>query len=172
MLLSNEDIKRYLKKRLIQIEPEPAEEQIGPASVDLTLGDEFWIFNKNPKGKKIDIAKTNYAAVTKKVRAKFLVLEPGEIVLGKTVEKIKLPNNIAGRLEGRSTYARLGIAVHVTSSIIQPGSFNHQVLEIVNLSPNPIILRAGTRISQVLFETLASNTSKPYAKFGKIARVQ
>ena len=74
-----------------------------------------------------------------------------------------------GNLEGRSRYARMGLVIHITSALVQPGSSNHQVLEIVNLAPFPLKLHAGMRISQVVFERMESDTSKPYAKFGKIA---
>ena len=77
-----------------------------------------------------------------------------------------------GKLEGRSRYARMGVIIHTTSALVQPGSDNRQVLEIVNLAPFPIKLSAGMRISQIVFEYLKSPTSKPYSKFGKIARKQ
>ena len=66
----------------------------------------------------------------------------------------------------------MGLAVHITSALVQPGSDNHQILEIVNFAPFTIELHAGMRISQVIFEKLESKTSKPYAKFGKIAKKQ
>jgi len=74
-----------------------------------------------------------------------------------------------GTLEGRSRYARMGLAVHVTSALVQPGSDNHQVLEIVNFAPFPVTIREGMRISQIVFSKLDSPTSKPYAKYGKVA---
>jgi dCTP deaminase len=170
MLLSDRDIRRYLKSGVIKITPPPHDEQIGPASVDLTLSNEFW----KPKnmGGKLDISRVNFNDVMEHFRADEVELEPGAMVLGKTLEKIELPENISGRLEGRSSFARLGLAIHVTSGFIQPGSRNHQILEIVNLSSNRIIIRAGIRVSQVIFEELRSKTSKPYSKFGKIARDQ
>jgi dCTP deaminase len=92
--------------------------------------------------------------------------------LGKTVEKITLPADMMGKLEGRSRYARMGISVHITSAVVQPGSDNHQVLEIVNMAPFTVVIHKGMRISQVVFKKLLSKSSKPYAKFGKIARRQ
>ena len=169
MILSNVDIKEYLRKGKIQITPAPKEEQIGPASIDLTLSNEFW---RVKKFKEIDLGKTKVKDASEKFIASNIKLKPGEIVLGKTVERITLSNNICGRLEGRSSFARLGLAVHVTSGFIQPGSNNHQVLEIVNLAPYSITIRAGMRISQVIFEETRTGTSKPYAKFGKLARKQ
>jgi dCTP deaminase len=92
--------------------------------------------------------------------------------LGITREKITMPNDMIGTLEGRSRYARMGLAVHVTSALVMPGSDNHQVLEIVNFAPFPVTIRAGMRISQIIFEKLDSRTTRPYAKFGKVARKQ
>ena len=89
--------------------------------------------------------------------------------LGITREKIRMPPDMIGTLEGRSRYARMGLAVHVTSALVQPGSHNRQVLEIVNFAPFPVTIREGMRISQIVFEMLDSPTGKPYAKFGKVA---
>ncbi|MEM3556210.1 MAG: dCTP deaminase [Candidatus Micrarchaeia archaeon] len=167
MILSDRDIRNYLKRGVIKITPAPKEEQIGPASVDLTLSNQFW----KPKDgiRKLDLLEVGFKDATEPFTAERVELKPGEMVLGKTLEKIELPANIAGRLEGRSSFARLGLAVHVTSSFIQPGSKNHQVLEIVNLSKKTIIIKAGMRVSQVVFEEMKSKTSKPYAKFGRVA---
>ncbi|NYZ76266.1 dCTP deaminase [Candidatus Micrarchaeota archaeon] len=170
MILSDRDIARYMKKGVISITPAPKKEQIGPASIDLTLSNEFW----KPKKKihKIDISKVGFSDVMEGFTAAAVELKPGDMILGKTVERIELPANISGRLEGRSSFARLGLAIHVTSSFIQPGSRNHQILEIVNFSKQKILIRAGMRLSQVIFEELMSSTSRPYAKFGRIARDQ
>jgi dCTP deaminase len=171
MTLSDVDIKKYLKKGIMSIKP-IKESQIGPASVDLTLSDNWYFFNKKYIGKKVDLSKIDFRAAFKKKKADKVELAPGELCLGKTLEKIRLPNNIIGKLEGRSKYARMGIIIHTTSALIHPGSNNHQILEIVNLAPFTITIHKGMRISQVLFDELRSPTSKPYAKFGKIARRQ
>jgi dCTP deaminase len=170
MILSDRDIIRCMRSGTIRITPAPVKEQIGPASVDLTLSDEFW----KPKKAihRIDISKVDFSDVMERFKSDSVELKPGAMILGRTVEKIELPTNICGRLEGRSSFARLGLAIHVTSSFIQPGSRNHQILEIVNLSKKNIVIEAGMRVSQVIFEELRSGTSKPYAKFGRIAREQ
>ncbi len=83
----------------------------------------------------------------------YYLLKPGELVLGMTEEKLTLPPNIAGSLEGRSRFARMGLMVHVTASFLQPGINNiRQVFEIYNASRNAIKLRSGIRIAQVIFE--------------------
>lgn len=171
MVLSDNDIKESIKKGEIKIIPMETE-QIGPASIDLTLSKEWYFFKKEYIGSQVDLDKVPFKKAYKKINAEIVVLAPGEMCLGKTVEKITLAPDIMGRLEGRSRYARMGIIIHLTSALVQPGSSNRQVLEIVNLSPFTVMLHEGMRVSQVVFDRLDSDTSKPYAKFGKIAKRQ
>lgn len=173
MVLSNEDIKSAIRRGVLRFEPAISPEQIGPASVDLTLDGKFWLFKKKFIGKKaVDLAKVDFTKATEEKRAKSLTLPPYGMALGITREKIHMPDNLIGTLEGRSRYARMGLAVHVTSALVQPGSQNHQVLEIVNFAPFPVTIHEGMRISQIVFEKLDTRTSRPYAQFGKIARRQ
>ncbi|MFH1685318.1 MAG: dCTP deaminase [Candidatus Micrarchaeota archaeon] len=171
MILSDIDIKKLLKKGTIKIEP-LEDRQIGPASIDLTLADEWHFFKPELKKKTVDLSKTHFQKSFNIKKAKSIILKPRQMCLARTKEKITLPANIMGNLEGRSRYARMGLVIHITSALVQPGSSNHQVLEIVNLAPFPVKLHAGMRISQVVFEELNSKTGKPYAKFGEIARKQ
>ncbi|MDO8339888.1 MAG: dCTP deaminase [Candidatus Burarchaeum sp.] len=170
MILSDRDIRKCLNAGTIRIDPPLSAGQIGACSVDLTLSNEFWRFRK--KVKKIDLATAKHDEVLELVRADSITLKPGEMILGKTRERITLPADMCGRLDGRSRYARFGIAIHVSSSVVQAGSDNRQVLEIVNLSPASITLHAGLRVCQVLFMRISSPAEKPYAKFGDIARKQ
>lgn len=172
MPLSDREIVSLLKNRTIVITPHVRDDQIGQASIDLTLSDSFWTFKKKYAGKKVDLEKVSFSDATEEKKANSITLKPGELVLGITKEKITLPPNIMGILEGRTRYARMGLAVHVTSSIVQPGSSNRQVLEIVNMAPFPIVLHTGMRVSQIVFEKLETPTSKPYSRFGKAARRQ
>ena len=171
MVLSDIDIMKLISEKKLSISPF-SEEQLGSASVDLTLSNKFWKFKKKYLKRRIDLHEIDFNEATEPIVCDSIELAPGEMCLGLTLEKITLPPNILGHLEGRSRYARMGLAVHVTSSLIQPGSDNHQVLEIVNLSPSRLVIHKGMRISQVVFEFLNSPTGKPYAKFGKIARKQ
>lgn len=172
MILSNEDIKRAIKSRRIVFEPRINDDQIGPASVDLSLSNRFARIKDRYASGTIDLSKKSFIEVTEQFEADSVELAPGDLVLATTREKITLANNICGWLGGRSRYARLGLIVHTTSAFVQPGSSNHQVLEIVNLSRSNIILREGMQVSQIVFEGTGSGTSKPYSKFGKIARDQ
>lgn len=171
MVFSDVDIKKLIKKGKMKIVPLD-EVQIAGASIDLTLGNEWQFFKKEYLGKTVDLDKVGFADATYKAKAEYVDLPPGGMCLGKTVERITLPPDIIGTLEGRSRYARMGLSVHITSAVVQPGSDNHQVLEIVNFAPFTVRLHAGMRISQVIFERLESASAKPYARFGKIAKEQ
>lgn len=152
-VLIGKEIEKALKSKLIVIEP-LEKSQIGPGSIDLTLGNEFRIFKKQSKTYHVK-NDSLFQDITKGVHVKdgsFIVIKPGEMILGITKEKITLADNISGRLEGRSRFARFGLAVHVTAGFMHPGISNHQVLEIVNLGHTPLALYPGTRICQFVFE--------------------
>jgi dCTP deaminase len=171
MALSDVDIKKMLKSGKIKIKP-LKKDQIGAASVDLTLSDEWYFFKDKYIRELVDLEKVDFRKAHTKVKSKTVILLPGEMCLGKTLEKIKIAHDVMGRLEGRSRYARMGLSIHITSSIVQPGSNNRQILEIVNLAPFAVVLHKGMRVSQIIFHEVKTPTSKPYSKYGKIARVQ
>lgn len=152
-ILTKEIILKEIKNGNIVIEPFYPD-QIGPASVDLHLGNHFRIFEKLNRVFHIE-EESNVETVTDPIEVKdgeSLLLKPGETVLGVTREKITLSSAIAGWLEGRSRFARLGLGVHITSGFLQPGIANYQVLEITNLGPTSFELSPGLRICQVVFE--------------------
>jgi dCTP deaminase len=138
--------------RLI-VDPYSAD-QVGPASIDLTLGDEIRVIE--PSLEAIPIAAdVDYRSFTshRRLDAPF-VLAPATTIHGITRECLTLPSNLCGFLEGRSRFARLGLMIHVTSAFVQPGVSNHQVLEISNVSGRPLEIHPGTRLCQiVLFRT-------------------
>ncbi|MEM2949030.1 MAG: dCTP deaminase, partial [Candidatus Bilamarchaeaceae archaeon] len=137
MALSDVDIKKAIKEGRIKITP-LKDDQIGPGSVDLTLSNEWYFFKKSYLKKTVDLSKVTYKDAHQKIKADAIILPSGGMCLGKTVEKITLAPDIMGTLEGRSRYARMGLSIHITAAIIQPGSNNRQVLEIVNLAPFPV----------------------------------
>jgi len=152
MILSKSRILEEIKNKRIKITPFKTN-QLGPASIDLTLDNQFRIFINGKKQVSIK-EKTDYKKYTKLIKRDFIILEPGQFILGITKEKIKLPNNICGRLQGRSRFARLGLGVHINASFISPGINNKQVLEIKNHSPFPIRLNANERICQLNLERM------------------
>jgi len=152
-VLIGKEITKALARKLIRIEPlDPS--QIGPGSIDLTLGNDFRVFKRQTKTYHVK-NHSDFQDITRAVHVKdgkAIVIKPGEMVLGITKEKITLADSISGRLEGRSRFARFGLAVHVTAGFMHPGISNHQVLEIVNLGHGPLALYPGTRICQFIFE--------------------
>jgi dCTP deaminase len=126
------------------------ESQVGVASIDLTLGDEIRQINPAPGA--IDIVEgTDYREHTQVISLdEPYVLKPGETIHGITRELVELPDNLCGFLEGRSRYARLGLMIHVTSALVQPGVCNRQVLELSNVSRQPLRIHAGVRICQLV----------------------
>ena len=152
-VLIGEEIKKAIKDKLIAIEPLD-ESQIGPGSIDLTLGNDFRKFKRRLTTYHVKNG-SHFQEITKEVHVEdggYIVIKPGEMILGITKEKITLADNISGRLEGRSRFARFGLAVHVTAGFMHPGISNHQVLEIVNLGHAPLALYPGTQICQFIFE--------------------
>jgi dCTP deaminase len=153
-VLIGKEIEKALRKKQLVIEPFD-KAQLGPGSVDLTLGNDFRVFKKQTRTYHVK-NESLFQDITRDVYIKdggYIVIKPGEMVLGITREKITLADNISGRLEGRSRFARFGLAVHVTAGFMHPGISNHQVLEIVNLGHSPLALYPGTRICQFVFET-------------------
>jgi dCTP deaminase len=135
------------------------ESALNAASYDLTLYPQIRVFTEGLN--EIDLMEMardanglmNITRVVEIPADSYYLLKPGELVLGMTVEKLTLPPNMAGSLEGRSRFARMGLMVHVTASFLQPGIQNtRQVFEIFNASRNAIKLRSGLRIAQVIFE--------------------
>ena len=155
-VLSGKEVIKLVKKGVIKITPFN-EELVGACSVDFTLDNEFRVFKKNYK--KTITSESDYKEFTKVVRVKELELRPGELVHGVTRESIKLPNNICGWIQGRSSLARKGLLVHLTASLIHAGSEGKQVLEIANLSPYKIKLKPGIRICQIIFEKVKGEAS-------------
>jgi dCTP deaminase len=123
---------------------------VGPASIDLTLGDEIRVLAPGPDPIPIrdDADYRDYTRVERLDRP--YVLEPGDTIHGITRERITLSGSLVGLLEGRSRFARLGLMIHVTSALVQPGVSNRQVLEMSNVSGHPLEIHAGVRICQLV----------------------
>lgn len=156
MLLTRDIIKKEIKEGRIKIEPELPESSIQVASVDLSLSNIFRVFQKAERV--IDVIEsTDYKTISTEIVKDVVLLSPGETILGVTREKITLPGDICGWLEGRSRFARLGLLIHISAGLIQPGVSNHQVLEITNLGSSVLALHAGERICQLAFQRLEGN---------------
>ncbi len=162
MILSDRTIKEYLDEGKIIIEPLDRS-NIQPSSVDLRIGDDFRIF-RNTKYAFIDPTK-ELVDLTEHITATYevpFILHPGEFALGTIYERIKLPNNIVGRLEGKSSLGRLGLLIHSTAGYVDPGWDGYLTLELSNISNLPILLKPGMLIGQITFEQMTTDVDIPY----------
>lgn len=142
MILSDQSIRDCVYGDVIVVDPLPEEEQIQPASLDVRLGEKLYHFDGD-----------------KSVKATQHQLQPGERYLGHTVETVELPNYIAAQLAGRSSIGRQGIIVHKTAGWIDPGFSGEITLELMNLGNEPVDLKTGKRIAQLVFFKLDSPSS-------------
>lgn len=168
MVLSDKDIKRALKEKRIVITPTPnLKEQLGSCSMDLRLGNVFRIFEYS-KNAYIDPSKKDYSnEITREVTIKNgekFIIQPGDFVLAVTLERVRIASDLMGRLEGRSSLGRLGLVVHSTASIFDPGWDGKPVLELGNLGRMAISLTCDMRICAMTFEELSSAADVPYVK--------
>jgi dCTP deaminase len=126
--------------------------QVGPASVDLHLGDEIRVMCGPSDPVDVNDA-ADYTTFTelRRLDAPY-VLAPGETIHGITRERVRLAEDIAGWLEGRSRFARLGLMIHVTAGFVAPGVDARQVLEMSNVAGRPLVLHAGVRICQIVLQ--------------------
>lgn len=173
MVLSDTDIKKALKEKRIVIKPSPdLTTQLGACSIDLRLGNTFRVFDYS-KYPYIDPNKKDYSnEITKVIKVEkdgSFIMQPGDFVLAVTLESVIIPPTLMGRLEGRSSLGRLGLVVHSTASIFDPGWDGKPVLELGNLGRMAIKLTAGMRICAMTFEELSSPAEVPYTskKFAK-----
>jgi dCTP deaminase len=153
MILAKSEILKEIGAGRIRITPYD-ETMVGPASVDLHLADVFRVFRHRKTNLAVD-READFKEATQGMRVDagdFLLLRPGETVLGMTRERIELPEDVCGWLEGRSRFARLGLLVHISASFMQPGLANHQVLEMSNFGPIPLEVYPGIPICQFIFE--------------------
>ncbi len=168
MLLSDRDILAEIEAGRVGLDPYEAS-MIQPSSIDVRLDKFFRVFD-NHKYPHIDPAQ-DQSELTREVEVTgddAFVLHPGEFVLGSTFEYVRLPDDIAARLEGKSSLGRLGLMTHSTAGFIDPGFQGHITLELANVATLPIKLYPGMKIGQLCFFRLTSPAENPYgsAKYG------
>ena len=162
MLLSDRDIRAELDAGRVLLEPYD-KEMVQPSSVDVRIDRYFRLFD-NHKYPVIDPS-LDQPDLTRLVEAESdepFVLHPGEFVLGSTYEQVTLPDDVAARLEGKSSLGRLGLLTHSTAGFIDPGFSGHVTLELSNVATLPIKLWPGMKIGQLCFFRLSSPTEHPY----------
>ena len=170
MLLSDRDIKAELESGRIGLTPSEAE-MVQPSSVDVRLDRYFRLFD-NHKYAVIDPAEEQ-PELTRLIEvdpAEGFILHPGEFVLGSTYEKVSLPDDIAARLEGKSSLGRLGLLTHSTAGFIDPGFEGHVTLELSNVATLPIRLWPGMKMGQLCFFKLSSPAERPYGSGATYSR--
>ncbi len=168
MLLSDGDIRAEIATGRVGCEPF-TESMIQPSSIDVRLDKYFRVF-ENHKYSVIDPS-IEQAELTREVIAEAdepFILHPGEFVLASTYEVITLPDDIAGRLEGKSSLGRLGLLTHSTAGFIDPGFSGHITLELSNVANLPVKLFPGMKIGQLCLIKLSSAAEHPYGseKYG------
>ena len=162
VLLSDRDIKVEISSGRVKVEPF-TDSMIQPSSVDVRLDRFFRVF-ENHKYSVIDpsIEQPDLTREVAVAADEHFILHPGEFVLASTYEVITLPDDIAGRLEGKSSLGRLGLLTHSTAGFIDPGFSGHITLELSNVANLPVKLFPGMKIGQLCLIKLSSSTEHPY----------
>jgi dCTP deaminase len=167
MVLSDTDIHKYIAQGKIKITPPLPPEQFGSCSVDFRLGHEFSVF-EHSRHPFIDLK--DRTAIQELMRTitvpegEHFILQPHEFALAITEETLELDDDVLGRLEGRSSLGRIGIIVHGTAGLFDPGWIGKATLELSNLGRMPVALHPGMRICSFTFEQLSSRVAVPYRK--------
>ena len=168
MLLSDKDIRNEIESGRVVIDPyDPA--MIQPSSIDVRLDRFFRVF-ENHKYPHIDpsVEQPDLTRLVEPDGDDPFILHPGEFVLASTYEVITLPDDVASRLEGKSSLGRLGLLTHSTAGFIDPGFSGHVTLELSNVATLPIKLFPGMKIGQLCLFRLSSPAEHPYGseKYG------
>ncbi len=170
MIFSDGQIIEALKSGRITIDPVPSADQFAPSAVDLHVGAEFKRWKTPPAGvtQHLRLSEVNipdYADMVEDIDRNedgSVLIRPGEFVLSQTMERVHVPHDsqLAARVEGRSSFARLGLVVHMTAPTIHAGFEGNIVLEMMNFGPFPLAMDPNhTRICQIIFEELGAPPS-------------
>ena len=161
MVLSDRTIKRLLAEGRIEIDPYD-ETLLQPSSVDVRVDRFFRVF-RNSRYPFINV-KEEQEDLTElvKIDDEPFILHPGEFVLGSTLERLRLPDDVVGRLDGKSSLGRLGLLIHSTAGFIDPGWDGHVTLELSNVDNLPITIYYGMKIGQLSFVQMTEPADTPY----------
>jgi dCTP deaminase len=172
VILSDRDIKSQLAAGRIIIDPLD-EACIQPSSIDVKVSNLFRVF-RNHTAAVIDV-KQDLTDLTELVEIEadgVFMLHPGEFVLGSTLERVGVPDDLVARVEGKSSLGRLGLLIHSTAGFIDAGFDGHVTLELANVANLPITLYPGMKIGQISFMTMTSPAENPYGKGAKGSKYQ
>ena len=172
VLLSDRDLRKELDEGRLELDPFDAA-MIQPSSIDVRLDRFFRVFD-NTKYTHIDPSQQQdeLTSLVETPDDDPFVLHPGEFVLGSTFESVRLPEDLAGRLEGKSSLGRLGLLTHSTAGFIDPGFTGHITLELSNVANLPITLWPGMKIGQLCLFRLSSPADHPYGSTQAGSRYQ
>jgi dCTP deaminase len=163
VVLSDRTIKELVEAGRIEIDPyDPA--RVQPSSVDLRLGDRIRVFTSTHRRSVVDLRQPSEdltELVTLEPERPF-ILHPHEFVLGITHERVGLPDDVVGRIEGKSSLGRLGLLIHSTAGFVDPGWRGRLTLELANILNLPITLYAGMPVAQISFMRLSTPADRPY----------
>ncbi|HZU73926.1 MAG TPA: dCTP deaminase [Acidimicrobiales bacterium] len=162
MILSDRTIRQQLAEGRIVIDPLD-ESCVQPSSVDLHIDRYFRVF-RNHTMRVIDV-KEDQEELTELVEIAeddLFILHPGEFVLGSTLERVALPDDLVARLEGKSSLGRLGLLIHSTAGFVDSGWDGHLTLELSNVANLPITLYPGMKIGQISFLQMTTAAEHPY----------
>ncbi len=172
MVLSDGAIRRLVADGRIGIDPYD-ESLLQPSSLDVRVDRLFRVF-RNSRYPYIDV-KAEQDELTELVEVaddEAFILHPGEFVLGSTLERVSLPDDLVARLEGKSSLGRLGLLIHSTAGFIDPGWDGHVTLELSNVANLPITIYAGMKIGQLSFVQLSEPAERPYGAGGLGSKYQ
>lgn len=174
MYLSDKDIKSRLSEMNITCENKEhlfnIEEQVQPASIDLRLSNIFWEPLKKMgsidlrKRQLLDIDPRRYWKKRVIYKGEYITLNPGKLLLCRTYEKFSIPKDCSGKIEGRSSFSRMGLGIHCTGDFVNPGYRGHMPLELFNYGPNPIKIFPYLPICQLILIQLSSRPSRFYGE--------
>jgi len=171
VVLSDKTIREQLEAGRIEIDPyDPA--LLQPSSVDVRVDRYFRVF-RNSRYPYIDV-KVEQEDLTEMVEVddEPFILHPGEFVLGSTLERVRLPDDLVARLEGKSSLGRLGLLIHSTAGFIDPGWNGHVTLELSNVANLPITIYHGMKIGQLSFVQMSEAAEHPYGSKGLGSKYQ
>ncbi len=172
MILSDRSLREQIDAGRIIIEPfDPS--LVQPSSIDVQIGNLFRVF-RNHTAAVIDV-KQNQEDLTELIPipdGDCFMLHPGEFVLGSTLERIGVPDDLVGRVEGKSSLGRLGLIIHSTAGFIDAGFDGHITLELTNIATLPITLYPGMKIGQVSFMQMTTPADRPYGRGARGSKYQ
>jgi dCTP deaminase len=162
MILSDVTIREEIKAGRIQIDPFD-ESCIQPSSVDLHVDAQFRVF-ANSRYPYIDVRREmpDLTDLVEVAEGDPFILHPGEFVLGSTLERVGIPDDMVARLEGKSSLGRLGLLIHSTAGYVDPGWDGYLTLELSNVANLPITIYPAMKIGQISFFRLSTPAERPY----------